>query len=203
MDAKHYFTDNRDLPSHKRNLEYFFEGKTYTFTADDGVFSKTAVDFGTHTLLNALLEEDPLTGSLLDLGCGYGVIGIVLKQLYPELSVTAIDVNPRAIELTEENSRQNNSPIVTAVSDGLGSVSDQRFDTIVTNPPIRAGKKTVYRMFEESYDHLSDGGRFYAVIRRNQGAESAMNKLAELFGSCDLIDRDRGYWILRCVKDAN
>jgi 16S rRNA (guanine1207-N2)-methyltransferase len=80
MDGKHYFTDNRDLPSRRREITYFFQGREYTFTTDDGVFSKSEVDFGTHTLLKAIAEEDPLHGSVLDLGCGYGVIGIVLKE---------------------------------------------------------------------------------------------------------------------------
>ena len=200
MDGKHYFTDNRDLPSRRREIAYFFQGRTYQFTTDDGVFSKSEVDFGTHTLLKAIAEEEPLSGRVLDMGCGWGVIGIVLKGMYPDLDVTVSDVNPRALELAELNSRRNNAPVTAVCSDGLESLAEEQFSAIITNPPIRAGKKTVYRMFEEAYAHLADGGVFYAVIRRNQGAESAMNKLAELYGSCDLIDRDRGYWILRCIR---
>ena len=200
MDGKHYFTDNRDLPSRRREITYFFQGLEYTFTTDDGVFSKSEVDFGTHTLLKAIAEEDPLHGSVLDLGCGYGVIGIVLKGTQPDLDVTACDVNPRALELTVLNSQKNDTPVTAVESDGLSGLGTAVFSAIITNPPIRAGKQTIYRMFEEAHAHLADNGVFYAVIRRNQGAESAMNKLAELYGSCDLIDRDRGYWILRCIR---
>lgn len=202
MDAKHYFTDNRDLPSRKREMKYFFLGTEYAFITDDGVFSKGEVDYGTHTLLKALSEES-LTGSVLDLGCGYGVIGVVLKKSFPDITLTAVDVNPRAAELATENAAKNGIPFEVLVSDGFEGIAERTFDTVVTNPPIRAGKKVIYRMFEDAHAHLTEGGRFYAVIRRNQGAESAMNKLADLFGSCDLIDRDRGYWVLKCVKTGN
>ena len=202
MEAKHYFTDNRDLPSQRRKITYFFQGTEYAFTTDDGVFSKSEVDYGSHTLLKALVDE-PVTGSVLDLGCGYGVIGIVLKRTFPEIEVTGVDVNPRAIELAGINAQANGVPMEVLVSDGFEAVTGRTFDTIAVNPPIRAGKRVIYRMFEDAFAHLSDGGSFYAVIRRNQGAESAMNKLAELFDSCDLIDRDRGYWVLKCVKTAN
>jgi len=203
MEGKHYFTDNRDLPSHRRDLACTFQGKDYTFTVDNGVFSKREIDEGTIVLLKAIAKEDPLSGRMLDLGCGYGVIGIILKGMYPDLEVTAADVNPRAVELTVLNSTRNAVKVSALVSDGFAGLASSKFDSIVTNPPIRAGKKTIYRLFEEAYAHLEDNGVFYAVIRRDQGAESAMNKLAEVFGSCDLIDRKRGYWVLRCVKAEN
>ncbi|MBR2677327.1 MAG: methyltransferase [Solobacterium sp.] len=202
MEAKHYFTDNRDLPSHRRELSYFFQGVNYVFTVDDGVFSKNDVDYGTHTLLKDAVTE-PVSGSVLDLGCGYGVIGIVLKKTFPEITVTAVDINPRAVELAEANSTANGTPVEVLVSDGFEAIDDRSFHVIVTNPPIRAGKQVIYRMFEDAYAHLENGGLFLAVIRRNQGAESAMKKLAELFDSCDLADRDRGYWVLKCVKREN
>lgn len=201
MDAKHYFTDNRDLPSRRRQIAYSFQGKEYTFTVDDGVFSKSEVDRGSHTLLKALSKET-LQGHVLDLGCGYGVIGIVLKDWFPELTVTAVDVNPRAVELAVLNSMASGRTVEALVSDGFSALEKQVFQAVITNPPIRAGKKVIYRMFEDAYAHLSDGGSFYAVIRRNQGAESAMNRLAEIFGSCDLIDRDRGYWVLKCTRKS-
>ena len=199
MEPKHYFTDNRDLPSRRRQIAFSFEGKDYTFTADDGVFSKSEVDRGSLVLLKAVVNE-PLQGRVLDLGCGYGVIGVVLKTNFPDLSVTAVDVNPRATELASLNGEANHAPMEVLVSDGFEQLGDRMFEAVITNPPIRAGKKVIYRMFEEAYAHLSEGGAFYAVIRRNQGAESAMKKLADVFGSCDLIDRGRGYWVLRSVR---
>ena len=132
---------------------------------------------------------------------GYGVVGIVLKKTFPDISVTAVDVNPRAVELALLNTKANNTPAEVLVSDGFEAVNGRKFDAVITNTPIRAGKQVIYRMFEDAYAHLSDGGLFLAVIRRNQGAESAMNKLAELFGSCDLQDRKKGYWVLKCVRN--
>ena len=198
MKERHYFTDNSDLPSHRKEVMCSMGKRTWTFVTDDGVFSKNEVDRGTLTLLKALMYED-LQGRLLDLGCGYGVIAVVLKTAYPDIEVTAADVNPRALTLAEENAAKNRTEVSVLNSDGFASINGT-FDIIVTNPPVRTGKAVIYAMFEDAYAHLSEGGRFYAVIRRKQGAESAMNKLAELFGSCDLIDRDRGYWVLRCVK---
>ena len=124
MDAKHYFTDNRDLPSRKREMKYFFLGTEYAFITDDGVFSKGEVDYGTHTLLKALSEES-LTGSVLDLGCGYGVIGVVLKKSFPDITLTAVDVNPRAAELATENAAKNGTPFEVLVSDGFEGIAER------------------------------------------------------------------------------
>jgi 16S rRNA (guanine1207-N2)-methyltransferase len=149
-------------------------------------------------LLKALIYED-LQGKVLDLGCGYGVIAVVLKSVFPDIEAIASDVNPRALELAEKNAAKNGAAVRLISSDGFAAI-EETFDVIVTNPPIRTGKAVIYAMFEDAYKHLSEDGRFYAVIRRKQGAESAMDKLAEVFGSCDLIDRGKGYWVLRCVK---
>ena len=198
MKERHYFTDNSDLPSHRKEVACSVGKRTWTFVTDDGVFSKNEVDRGTVVLLKALMYEK-LRGKILDLGCGYGVIAVVLKSSFPETEMTASEINPRALQLAEENAKRNGAEVKFLESDGFASV-EGTFDVIVTNPPIRAGKAVIYAMFEDAFAHLCTGGRFYAVIRRKQGAESAMDKLAELFGSCDLIDRDKGYWVLRCVK---
>ncbi len=198
MKERNYFTDNSDLPSRPKEIECSVGKRTWTFVTDDGVFSKSEVDRGTMVLLKALMFED-LHGKILDLGCGYGVIATVLGSVFSDTEVTASDINPRALELAETNARKNGTDVRVLLSDGFAAIEDT-FDVIVTNPPIRTGKAVIYAMFEDAYAHLSKGGRFYAVIRRKQGAESAMNKLAEIFGSCDLIDRDKGYWVLRCVK---
>jgi 16S rRNA (guanine1207-N2)-methyltransferase len=198
MKERHYFTDNSDLPSHPKEVLCSMGKRTWTFVTDDGVFSKSEVDRGTMVLLKALIYED-LKGKVLDLGCGYGVIAVVLKSVFPDIEAIASDVNPRALELAEKNAAKNGAAVRLISSDGFAAI-EETFDVIVTNPPIRTGKAVIYAMFEDAYKHLSEGGRFYAVIRRKQGAESAMDKLAEVFGSCDLIDRGKGYWVLRCVK---
>ncbi len=191
----HYFTDNRDLPENRKEHSFRFSGRTLVFTTDDGVFSKGGVDYGTRVLLEACSKEE-LTGDVLDLGCGYGVIGIALKTLRPELNVTCSDVNPRAAELAAINAEKNKADCNVIVSDGFAEI-DSVFDAVITNPPIRTGKKVIYGMFEDAHAHLKSGGVFLAVIRRAQGAESAKKKLAEIFGECEVVMRDSGYWILR------
>jgi len=199
MAEVHYFTDNRSLPSDRREHPFEFAGHSFTFVTDEGVFSKRDVDYGTRVLLRNAAEM-PLQGDLLDLGCGYGAVGVVLKTLYPALAVTCSDVNPRAVELAQENSRRNQAEVTALVSDRFEQIP-QAFDAILTNPPIRAGKEVIYGMFSDALAHLRPGGLFLAVIRRKQGAESAVRRLTELFGSCEIIDRDAGYWILRCTRE--
>lgn len=173
-------------------------GNLFTFVTDNGVFSKTGIDYGTQVLLETCTEE-PLSGKILDLGCGYGPVGIIIKKLYPQSEVTSVDVNPRAVELTEINAEKNQVQIHAFVSDGFDQITDA-FDTVITNPPIRAGKKVIYKMFEDSYDHLCDHGKLYAVIRRQQGAESAVKKIDSVFHNCEILTRDKGYWVLKAEK---
>lgn len=198
IQVTHYFTDNRNLTENRKEHSFRFSGHLYTFITDNGVFSKTAVDYGSQVLLENAVRQD-LRGSVLDMGCGYGVLSVVLAHMFPDCSVTGVDVNPRAVELTALNAAGNGTDVRTFVSDGYEGVAES-FDAIVTNPPIRAGKKVIYKMFEDAREHLYDNGIFLAVIRRQQGAESAVRKLTDVFGNCEVIDRDKGYWILFCRK---
>lgn len=133
------------------------------------------------------------------MGCGYGTLSVVMKKLNPSCSVVSVDVNPRAVELTEINSQQNGCEVTAFASDGFADVHEQ-FDYVITNPPIRAGKKVIYQMFEEAYKHLNENGELIAVIRKKQGAESAVKKFNEIFSNCEIVSRDKGYWILRSKK---
>ena len=195
----HYFTDNRNLEENRKEHSFRFSGHYYTFVTDNGVFAKTGVDLGTEILLKACADQI-LPGRTLDLGCGYGVVSVVLGSLVPRVKMVAVDINPRAVELCELNCAQNQVTCKAYVSDGFAEVNGL-FRQIITNPPIRAGKKVIYPMFEDAFAHLSAGGIFLAVIRRAQGAESAQKKLLSVFGNCEIISRDRGYWVLKCVKN--
>lgn len=198
---RHYFTDNTDLPEDRREHSFWFQDHEYIFTTDSGVFAKGGVDYGTMVLLESAVKED-CRGKILDIGCGYGVIGIVMKSYRPECDVTCADINPRAVELTRLNAEKNQCSIKTAVSDGFADIHE-KFQMILTNPPIRAGKKVIYTIFADAYAHLEDNGCLLAVIRRQQGAESAVKELKRIFGNCEVINRDRGYWILKasCQDD--
>ncbi len=168
-------------------------GDSETFISDDGVFSKDTLDFGSRALLETVVQRD-LTGKLLDLGCGIGYMGIMLKKHFPDLEVTMIDINETAVQLAKENSvlyAQDNACIC---GDGLSAV-DSKFDVIVFNPPIRTGKHNIYRLFREGVDHLNPDGIMYVVIRKQQGAESAVSYLGEI-AEVQIIEKKKGYWIL-------
>jgi 16S rRNA (guanine1207-N2)-methyltransferase len=194
----HYFTDNADLPSDRKEIRWTFHGHEFIFLTDTGVFSRDRVDYGTGVLLETALSER-FTGRLLDLGCGYGVVGIVLKTFYPDTEIEACDINSRSVELAGLNSNINHASVHTVVSDRFEKITGT-FSAILANPPIRAGKETVYGMFQESYDHLEAGGVFLAVVRRQQGAESALRKITGIFGNAEAVQKDKGYWVIRAVK---
>lgn len=200
MQETHYFTDNRSLPSNRKEHTWDFLGKTYLFTTDTGVFSKGGVDRGTEVFLKALSKEN-ITGRVLDIGCGYGVIGIVMKSIHEDAEVICTDVNPRAVELAGYNAKQNGVLIDTCVSDLYTSI-EGTLDCVLTNPPIRAGKSVVYSIYEGAFCRLNTGGKLYVVIRKQQGAQSSEQKLVECFGNCEEIAKSKGYRVLKCIKNG-
>lgn len=194
----HYYTPNPDLPHELQTIEYIAGSEKLTFSTDAGVFSRQRVDYGSHLLIRTL---PPLEGAALDLGCGYGPIGISLAVLNPRCRVTMVDINQRAVALAKENIRQNAVSNAQAfVSEGFSMVSES-FRAIVSNPPIRAGKKVIYHLFEQCRDYLNPGGSLYLVVQKKQGAPSAVAKLESVFGNCTVIKKSGGYWILKSDKD--
>lgn len=195
----HYYTPDPHLPHETTVLEYTVGGRSLRFLTDAGVFSRHKVDYGSSVLIRSL---PPLTGKVLDLGCGYGPIGISLAVLNPQAQVTMVDVNRRAVGLAQENIRANGIANAQALeSDGFTQAPGP-FQTIVSNPPIRAGKKVIYPLFEESFRHLEPGGVLYVVIQKKQGAASAQAKLEEIFGNCTVVEKSGGYWILKSIAAA-
>lgn len=196
---EHYFTDNRHLDTNRKEISFRFWCFNYRFLSDNGVFSKGGIDYGTQVFLESLKNE-AIHGKVLDLGCGYGVIGIILKHQFENIQVDMVDVNPRALLLAKENAQLNKCDVNIYESHSFDNISD-RYRYIITNPPIRAGKKIIYDMFEKAYDHLEEGGQLWIVIQKKQGAPSAMNKLNEIFGNCETICHKRGYFIIRSIKN--
>ncbi len=195
MDDQQYFSPVPTAESHPVSFETVFRGQRFRFVTDSGVFSKGELDKGTHLMLSALAEG--LSGSALDLGCGWGAAGVIAGKLYPELHFTMVDVNTRAVELAKENLVANGVRAAVLSSDGLSGITDA-FDLILLNPPIRAGKETVYRLFDECARHLTESGRLYVVIRKQQGADSAMKYLKTLFTAVETADRSAGYRVFVC-----
>ena len=177
---------------------------TLAFITDSGVFSKRRVDFGTDLLIRALPK---LSGRALDLGCGYGVAGISLMLLNPGVDMWFADINERAIALCRENFERiiavlkpENYIAHIYCSDGFTDLGNVQFDTIITNPPVRVGKKRLYKLYEETRERLVPGGSIYLVIQKKQGMESTYNELNRLFGNCSDIARKAGYHVLRATR---
>lgn len=195
--SQHYFTDRPDAAHKYETFDFELLGTRLVFHTDSGVFSKDSVDFGTRVLLNAL---PPLHGRILDLGCAWGAVGVAVGKKYPDAEIVMSDVNERAMALAEKNLRENgvsNARILK--SDCMDSVPGT-FDFILTNPPIRAGKGVIYKMFDQASERLKEGGALFLVIRKQQGAPSAKAHLEENFESVQVIQKEKGYWILECRK---
>lgn len=194
---RHYFTDNADMSHDRRVVPFRFLDIDYQFNSDQGVFSREGIDRGTIALLNNI-DFDNLGNKIVDLGCGYGVIAIIIQKI-TNVEVLALDINQRAVTLTTENNILNKTNVEVKQNDGLEGIKGP-FTAIITNPPIRAGKDTVYRFFDQAYDCLAQEGQLWVVIRKQQGAQSAINKINSLFGNCKIVAKDKGYWILLAIR---
>ena len=194
---EHYYTSNPQTPHDIREIVFSTGNVSLKLYTDAGVFSKNKVDYGSELLIRSL---PGLSGDILDLGCGYGVIGLSIALANPETFVTMADLNHRAVDLALKNVERNHIPNASAqISDGFRQIDD-RFQAIVSNPPIRAGKKIVYPLLEQSMEYLLSGGSLYLVIRKKQGAKSAADKLRSVFGNCEVRNKQGGYWILESKK---
>lgn len=199
----HYFTDNRHLSENRKEISFRFWCFTLSFITDNGVFSKDGVDFGSRVLIETLCEQKELGEQMLDVGCGYGPIGISLKKAFPNSHMTMIDVNPRAVYLAKENAKHNDVEAEILVSNVYEEITGNTFTDIITNPPIRAGKKIIYQIFEEAYPHLVPGGHLWVVIRKAQGALSAKAFIEQIYGNCEIINKEKGYFILKAQKSID
>lgn len=201
--ANHYYTKNPESISQQKHWTYRLKGNTLSFTSDNGVFSKNTVDFGSELLVESYdLPEQFQKASLLDIGCGYGTMGLAYGKAYPELSIEMIDVNERALVLAQENAKKNGIHNVDIHESNLyDSVKKSQYEIIISNPPIRAGKIVVHTILEKAYDYLAENGQLVIVIQKKQGAPSAQKKMEEVFGNCERIQWDKGYWILVSTKD--
>lgn len=195
----HYFQNDSNLDHKIKGIDVFIRNTSFRFQTDRGVFSKDFIDFGTRFLIETLVIPDSAE-IVIDMGCGYGPIGIAVAKLYPKTKVHLYDVNERAVDLARKNAKENKVDNVTVATSFLFEHVDIKADVIITNPPIRAGKMTIFRLYEDAFKHLNAGGLFYAVIQKKQGAPSTVAKIKDLFGNCDIIDRDKGYWVLLARK---
>ncbi len=194
---EHYFSRRQNVEHDIVEVIITFDMHRFTFKTDSGVFSKGKLDKGTHLLLTAIPKMG--SGKILDIGCGWGAIGIILGKSNPDAFVHLSDVNKRALSLAKQNAKQNEVKITLHNSDIFDFIEDT-FDLIATNPPIRAGKKVVYSIVEQSFAHLNKNGSFYAVVRTKQGAKSFGKEVESVFGNVEIVARSGGYKVFKAVK---
>ena len=194
----HYFIEDNSLKHDIKNITYYYANNKFEFTTNSGLFSKDHVDPATDILLKSIPY---LSGSLLDMGCGYGCIGIVLAKTY-SLKLTQVDINQLAVDFTKINCKDNSVNSIVIKSNCFDNISDS-FDTIVINPPIHAGKAITYKMYEDSFMHLNKHGKLYIVTLKKHGAESTYVKLKNIFEDCEIIYKKKGYYVFCCTKSLD
>lgn len=198
--GSHYFKNDGNVKSEERLIRFHFRGKLFELFSDNGVFSKNGLDEGSNILIEYILKL-PLNGRLLDMGCGYGPIGLTLATFFENSFVDMFDINERAVNLARKNQEKLGiKNVEIGVSDGFKNVKNE-YNFIFINPPIRAGKQVIYKMFEDSFASLCNDGNLLIVIRKSHGAPSAQKKLIEIFGNCEIKEKNKGYYILQSTKN--
>ena len=199
----HYYTNDDSLESKPRNVDYTIDGVSFSLCSDLGVFSKNRLDEGSEILIKTLLPLD-LGEKMLDLGCGIGPIGLTLAYFSPSLNVTCSDINTRALALCQENANKLSlSQRVTCLQSDIYIEIEGTYDSIVSNPPIRAGKKVTNAIYIGAKSHLIDGGSLYVVVRKAQGAKSVQAYLKEIYGNVEVLERSKGFYVLKATYKAN
>lgn len=190
----HYFTNENNIKSEIRTINYINGDFSLVFNTDNGVFSKNHLDFGSRLLLETIIKNCEPNKKILDVYCGYGFIGISLAKML-NYKVTMIDNNKRALHLTQMNIKKNNVDAVVHESSGYDKVTE-KYDMIVTNPPIRAGKKIVLEILGKAKEFLNINGELWFVVRKDQGAKSIAEELKRIY-NLEIVEKSKGFYIFR------
>lgn len=194
----HYFSEKPHSKHVNTTITCKLRHQTFVFTTGTGVFSRKGIDYGSKLLIESF-EVPNVEGKLLDLGCGYGPIGISLAHSFKDRTIFMVDINERAVSLAEQNAKDNDTENVKVIqSNGFTSLSNQTFASIITNPPIRTGKKVIYQLFDESRQFLKRDGELWVVVQKKQGAPSMITYLTSLFGNAAVVAREKGYHVIKC-----
>lgn len=200
--SNHYYTENPDAAHDFEQWSFELRGKKFHFVTDSGVFSRDTVDYGSRVLIDAFEWGELPEGSLLDVGCGYGPVGLALAYA-SQRPVEMIDINQRAVDLAKGNAQRNGIEQVDIHQSNIyAQLNQPAYVAILSNPPIRAGKEVVHEILTGAFPLLKAGGTLTIVIQKKQGAPSAQKKMQETFGNAEIIKKDKGYYIIQSVKEA-
>lgn len=192
-----YFTNDENLKSEYRNIIYKYKDYVFNFTSDLGVFSKDRVDYASKLLVENYFKVGRKNVSVLDVGCGYGFIGITVSKIMNS-KVDMIDVNKRAVHLSNLNIKNMNVNAISFISDIYSNI-DKKYDVIISNPPIRAGKKVYMDIINNAANYLNDGGEFYFVMNKDHGAKNVIEKIKDVY-DVNVLDKDKGFFVILCKK---
>jgi len=195
----HYFINDNALKTREKDIYFKINETKFHFITNNGVFSKSGLDFGSRLLIETICNVK--RDNVLDLGCGYGPIGLTYKYFNPKASVTMIDINERAIELTKKNADINKLSAYILLSDGYSKFNkNTKFEMIISNPPVRVGKKLLYKLLGESYEYLTENGKLIYVIHKNLGAKSSMKFCEGIYKKVTVVNKKSGYFVIQCEK---
>ena len=192
-----YFDNDKNIKSEKKLIRFNFNDREFSLYSDNGVFSKDRFDYGTRVLLNNV-DICNLSGNVLDLGCGIGVVGVILGIFNKNINIDMVDVNERAINLAKNNVLFNGVAADVFISNVYDNI-EKKYNYIITNPPIRAGKDVIRKFLIGGYDYLEDNGKLYFVMRKDHGVKSMIKELEDIYG-VKIIDKDKGFYIVELKK---
>ena len=187
-----YFENDNTLKSEEQIKKVKINNQDFEFITDNGVFSKKGLDFGTRTLLETI-PLDRIKGKVLDFGCGYGPIGIYIAKK-TNLKIDMIDINKRALNLANKNSKINNVNTNIFESNIYSNVV-KKYDYIISNPPIRVGKEILYKILLGAKEFLKSNGQLWIVINKDQGAKTVSKEL-EKYYSVEIVEKSKGFYII-------
>lgn len=201
MPQEHYFSETPDSPATLREITFEVGEREFAVQAARGTFSASRLDPGTTVLLGKHAEF-PTEGNVLDLGCGWGPISLAIASLSPQVTVWALDVNSRSLELAKKNAERlglENVKTVTAQQ----IPEEILFDAIWSNPPIRIGKEALHDLLKTWLPRLARGGRAMLVVQKQLGADSLLawiqSEFPELVAS--RFSTDKGFRVLEITRD--
>ena len=189
-----YFENNSNLKDEKKRISINFQNKTYPMYTNNGLFCKEHFDYGSRLLLTQFISNK-INGKILDLGCGYGAIGIIIAKTHPQTNVDMIDITDIAIKTATNNARLNNVTNINIFKSDIYDKITDKYDYIITNPPIRAGKEIIRKFLIGAKDHLEINGQLWFVMRKDHGVKTIIKELEEYY-SIKIIEKSKGFYIV-------